>query len=115
MSGIYNNDVTATTGGASGATVLSAPYNTVTTTPVNGGVVLSANSGAGMKIKISNIGTNTLTVYPPPGCTINGLSSTTMPRGSTWEFICIEGDTEWHIFKDVNVSILGSVFSILGF
>lgn len=112
-SGIYNYNVAATTGGRNGATLLVAPYNTVTTTPLLGGVILSASSNAGLKIQVINSGANTLTVYAPDGCTIDGGASTTIPRGGSYDFHCLEGDTNWRSAKVVDVALLKLSLGIL--
>lgn len=56
------------------ATVLTADWNEITTTPANSGVLLN-NFGQGFASFVWNFGANALKVYPPVGCEIDALGA----------------------------------------
>ncbi len=65
---------TATGNSQATALAMATEWIEVTTTPPNSGVMLH-NYGPGVPSSVFNSGANTLRVYPPVGCQIDGLGT----------------------------------------
>ncbi len=83
-------------GGQTGATLLKAQFNQVSTVATTGDSVMLPKAVAGMEIRIASAGVGNLAVYPWLGDTIDGNSansSITVNAGTnTIGFCCKTGD-----------------------
>ena len=94
-----NSNVVASGINQTGATLLTAKYNVITTVTTGTGVILPVfvNIGVGAQIFVFNHGASTLAIYPPVGCLINGLGTNApfmLASGSTARLVSISS-TLW--------------------
>ncbi len=78
-------------GGQSSATLLSKDINLVSTVATNGDSVKLPVAAVGMEVRIFNLSSNTLAVFPNSGATIDALAanaSISIAAGDDYTFIC---------------------------
>lgn len=75
--GYVSNSITATGSTQTDAYPIGASNTVFTTVAASTGGVLPSASSAGDRLFVTNLGANTLSIYPPVGGTINNLSANT--------------------------------------
>lgn len=80
------------------ATQLSADVNVVTTTPASAGVLLAMNPAPGDEVVVTNLGANSLSVYPATGGAIQSGATNAafaVGAGKSCKFIARNGSLNW--------------------
>lgn len=98
LNGTVVDGLAATGSTQANALVLTNDVNVIGTVASGAGVRLLANPQPGDEILISNMGANTLLVYPAVGATIEGSAVNapfSLPANATAEFIARIGSANW--------------------
>ena len=98
--GTASTGLTAAGNNAATALQLANSYNVVSTTAASSGVKLLKTENGATMVVANDAGTNSLTVYPPTGSTIDGAASVAVAAGKRRIFWGTS-DTTW-------VSLLGA-------